>query len=43
MKILVTSAGAIDVTLIRLTGHTPVGHAPSASVPVDVQSGQPPA
>ena len=36
-------AGAIDVTLIRLPGHSPVGRAPSASAPVDVQSGQPPA
>ena len=36
-------AGAIDVTLIRLPGHAPVGRAPSASAPVDVQSGQPPA
>ena len=36
-------AGAIDVTLIRLPGHSPVGRAPSASAPVDVQSGSPPA
>ena len=36
-------AGAIDVTLIRLPGHAPAGRAPSASAPVDVQSGQPPA
>jgi hypothetical protein len=30
-------------TLIRLPGHSPVGRAPSASAPVDVQSGSPPA
>ena len=36
-------AGAIDVTLIRLPGHAPVGRAPSAGAPVDVRSGQPPA
>jgi hypothetical protein len=35
--------GALDVTLIRLPGHSPVGPAPSASAPVDVQSGAPPA
>lgn len=35
--------GAIDVTLIQLPGHSPVGRAPSASAPVDVQSGSPPA
>ena len=35
--------GALDVTLIRLPGHSPVGQAPSASAPVDVQSGAPPA
>ncbi len=35
--------GAIDVTLIRLPGHTPIGAAPSASAPIGVQSGQPPA
>jgi len=35
--------GSIDVTLIALPGHTPIGSAPSASAPIDVQSGQPPA
>lgn len=35
--------GALDVTLIRLPGHRPVGQAPSAGAPVDVQSGPPPA
>ena len=35
--------GAIDVTLITLPGHTPIGAAPSASAPIGVQSGQPPA
>lgn len=34
---------AIDVTLIALPGHAPIGHSPAASAPVDVQSGQPPA
>jgi hypothetical protein len=34
--------GAIDVTLIALPGHTPIGRAPTADAPVDVQSGQPP-
>jgi hypothetical protein len=31
--------GAIDVTLITLPGHTPIGQAPSASAPVSVQAG----
>jgi hypothetical protein len=35
--------GALDVTLIALPGHTPIGRAPAASAPIDVQSGQPPA
>jgi hypothetical protein len=35
--------GALDVTLVRLPGHHPVGQAPSASALVDVQSGPPPA
>jgi hypothetical protein len=34
---------ALDVTLIALPGHTPIGAAPSASAPIAVQSGQPPA
>ncbi len=34
---------AIDVTLITLPGHTPIGPAPSASAPICVRSGQPPA
>ncbi len=34
---------ALDVTLIALPGHTPIGYAPAASAPIDVQSGQPPA
>jgi len=34
---------ALDVTLITLPGHTPVGQAPSGSAPIGVQSGQPPA
>jgi hypothetical protein len=33
----------LDVTLVTLPGHTPVGLAPSGSAPVAVQSGQPPA
>ena len=33
----------LDVTLITLPGHTPVGQTPSGSVPIGVQSGQPPA
>ena len=33
----------LDVTLITLPGHTPVGLTPSGSAPVGVQSGQPPA
>jgi hypothetical protein len=32
-------AGGIDVTLIRLPGHSPAGRAPSASAPVGGQSG----
>jgi hypothetical protein len=35
--------GATDVTLIALPGHSQIGAPPTASVPVDVQSGQPPA
>ena len=35
--------GAIDVTLIALPGHAQIGPSPSASLPVDVQSGQQPA
>jgi len=34
---------ALDVTLLTLPGHTPVGQAPSGSAPIGVQSGQPPA
>lgn len=34
---------ALDVTLIALPGHTPIGHEPAASAPITVQSGQPPA
>ena len=33
----------LDVTLVTLPGHSPVGLAPSGSAPVAVQSGQPPA
>jgi hypothetical protein len=33
----------LDVTLITLPGHTPVGQTPSGSAPIGVQSGQPPA
>ncbi len=33
----------LDVTLITLPGHTPVGQTPSSSAPIGVQSGQPPA
>ncbi len=40
---VVRGTGSVDVTLIRLPGHTPVSQAPGASAPVDVQSGQPPA
>ncbi|HTV99938.1 MAG TPA: hypothetical protein VMF87_06530 [Streptosporangiaceae bacterium] len=35
--------GSIDVTLLPLPSHTPIGQSPAASQPVDVQSGQPPA
>jgi hypothetical protein len=38
-----TGQAALDVTLIALPGHTPIGAAPSASAPIAVQSGQPPA
>jgi len=38
-----TGQAALDVTLIALPGHTPIAAAPSASAPVAVQSGQPPA
>ncbi len=34
---------SLDVTLVTLPGHSPVGLAPSGSAPVAVQSGQPPA
>jgi hypothetical protein len=33
----------LDVTLITLPGHTPVGQTPSGRAPIGVQSGQPPA
>ncbi|MGP7995969.1 MAG: hypothetical protein ACLPKI_01340 [Streptosporangiaceae bacterium] len=33
----------LDVTLIALPGHRPIGPAPAASAPIDVQAGQPPA
>ena len=36
-------AGGLDVTLLPLPAHTPIGSSPAASLPVDVQSGQPPA
>jgi hypothetical protein len=36
-------AGAIDVTLVELPGHNPIGQSPTATTPIDVQSGQPPA
>jgi hypothetical protein len=35
--------GRLDVTLLPLPSHTPIGQSPAASTPVDVQSGQPPA
>lgn len=35
--------GSIDVTLLPLPSHTPMGPSPAASTPIDVQSGQPPA
>ena len=35
--------GALDVTLIGLPGHHPIGQSPAASAPIGVQSGQPPA
>lgn len=38
-----TGQGALDVTLVALPGHTPIGHAPAASAPIGVQAGQPPA
>jgi hypothetical protein len=34
--------GSLDVTLLPLPSHTPIGQSPAASAPVDVQSGQPP-
>jgi hypothetical protein len=40
---LTRGTGAIDVTLIALPGHTPIGQSPAASARIDVQSGQPPA
>lgn len=33
----------LDVTLLPLPSHTPIGPAPAASAPVEVQAGQPPA
>jgi hypothetical protein len=38
-----TGQAALDVTLIALPGHDPIGAAPSASAPIAIQSGQPPA
>jgi hypothetical protein len=35
--------GSLDVTLLPLPSHTPIGQSPAASLPIDVQSGQPPA
>jgi len=35
--------GSLDVTLLPLPSHTPIGQSPAASQPIDVQSGQPPA
>jgi hypothetical protein len=35
--------GSLDVTLLPLPSHTPIGSSPAASLPIDVQSGQPPA
>ena len=35
--------GALDVTLIALPGHRPIGQSPAATAPIGVQSGQPPA
>jgi len=35
--------GRLDVTLLPLPSHTPIGASPAASEPIDVQAGQPPA
>jgi hypothetical protein len=35
--------GSLDVTLLPLPSHNPVGPSPAASLPIDVQSGPPPA
>jgi hypothetical protein len=35
--------GGLDVTLLPLPSHTPIGSSPAASLPIDVQPGQPPA
>jgi hypothetical protein len=35
--------GRLDVTLLPLPSHPPIGSSPAASLPIDVQSGQPPA
>ena len=35
--------GGLDVTLLPLPAHTPIGPSPAASLPIDVQSGPPPA
>jgi hypothetical protein len=40
---LTRGQATLDVTLITLPGHTPVGQTPSGSAPIGVQSGQPPA
>ena len=40
---VITGQAALDVTLIALPGHSPIGHAPAASAPIGVQAGQPPA
>jgi hypothetical protein len=40
---VIRGMGSIDVTLLPLPSHTPIGSSPAASAPIDVQSGQPPA
>jgi hypothetical protein len=35
--------GRLGMTLLPLPSHTPIGPSPAASMPIDVQSGPPPA
>jgi hypothetical protein len=40
---VIRGTGNLDVTLLPLPSHTPIGSSPAASAPEDVQSGAPPA